>query len=91
MYVNIQETAEILFDTCITDENASPELSLNISVSAHCSAAPGRMVNSGLAPLFRADIRPESQALLWWDSLQGGSKLMADCLDFDENFELGKI
>jgi hypothetical protein len=30
-------------------------------------------------------------SLLWWDYLEGGSKLMADCLDFDENFELGKI
>jgi hypothetical protein len=29
--------------------------------------------------------------LLWWDYLEGGSKWMADCLDFDENFELGKI
>jgi hypothetical protein len=32
-----------------------------------------------------------SISLLWWDYLEGGSKLMADCLDFDENFELGKI
>jgi hypothetical protein len=31
------------------------------------------------------------RALLWWDYLEGGSKSMADCLDFDENFELGKI
>jgi hypothetical protein len=31
------------------------------------------------------------QTLLWWDYLEGGSKSMADCLDFDENFELGKI
>jgi hypothetical protein len=32
-----------------------------------------------------------SLSLLWWDYLEGGSKLMADCLGFDENFELGKI
>ncbi|KDR84464.1 hypothetical protein GALMADRAFT_714582 [Galerina marginata CBS 339.88] len=30
-------------------------------------------------------------ALLCWDYLEGGSKSIADCLDFDENFELGKI
>jgi hypothetical protein len=33
----------------------------------------------------------ETHSLLWWDYLEGGSKSMADCLDFDENFELGKI
>jgi hypothetical protein len=30
-------------------------------------------------------------ALLWWDYLEGGSKSMADCLNFDPDFEIGKI
>jgi hypothetical protein len=29
--------------------------------------------------------------LLWWDYLEGWSKSIADCLNLDKNFELGKI
>jgi hypothetical protein len=43
-------------------------------------------IDRGIVPKFCQTI-----ALLWWDYLEGGSKSMGDCLDFDENFELDKI
>ncbi|KDR67357.1 hypothetical protein GALMADRAFT_1084167 [Galerina marginata CBS 339.88] len=50
-----------------------------------CSYGQVRITGRELAARMRQD------ALLCWDYLEGGSKSIADCLDFDENFELGKI
>jgi hypothetical protein len=53
------------------------------------SLAVRRLYNEAMCHQNVVEI--EGRSLLWWDYLEGGSKSMADCLDFDKNFELGKI
>jgi hypothetical protein len=58
---------------------------------AQCATRMGGAEDGNTNRNKNLPIADKSVTLLWWDYLEGGSKSMADCLDFDENFELGKI